>query len=153
MNLNPPTSSWTPTKLWEPLQIWTVVLAIVKITTWTVAFDWSSPWHCMVGFGSCASIILYSFLLCIPFGVFRRKQIQVLTFLCADIALACTVFINVGSAAGFIAGSLMLATTVALKLIYNQRQRLLCVPAKGKLQYCCYLLLWGALAYFARSHS
>ena len=50
--------------------------------------------------------------------------------------------------AGIIAGLLMLMTTIVLKLIYNRRQRLLCVPAKGKLQYCCYLLVWSVLAYF-----
>ncbi len=148
MDSNTTASSWTPTKLWEPLQIWTVSLANVKTVISSVACDWSDPYYGMDHLGSYARIILISFLISIPFGVFRKKRIQVLTFLCADIAMSYYIFIKVGQMAGIIAGSLMLLTTIALTLIYKQRQKLHCVPPKGKLQYCCYLLGWTVLAYF-----
>lgn len=148
MNSNSTTSSWTPTKLWEPLQIWTVVLAIVTISISAVACDWSYPYKGMAAPGSYARIILFSFIVSIPFGIFRRKYLQLLTFLCVDIALAYYICIKISTMAGIISGLLMLMTTIVLKLIYNRRQRLLCVPTKGKLQYCCYLLAWSVLAYF-----
>ena len=147
--MNSTTSSWTPTKLWEPLQIWTVLLANVKIAISSVACDWGNSYYGMDDLGSYARIILISFIISIPFGVFRRKRVQMLAFLCIDIALACYIFIKVGYIAGIITGAMMLLTTGVLTLIYNnQRQRLLCVPSKGKLQYCCYLLGWGMLTYF-----
>ncbi|MCM1033985.1 MAG: hypothetical protein NC405_09600 [Odoribacter sp.] len=147
MNSNSTISSWTPTRLWEPLQIWTVSLANVKTAISSVACDWGDPYYGMDDLGSYAKIILISFIISIPFGVFRKKRIQELTFLCADIALAYYIFIIVGHMAGIISGLLMLMTTVILTLIYKQRQRLLCVPPRGKLQYCCYLLGWAVLAY------
>lgn len=147
MNSNSTTSSWSPTRLWEPLQIWTVCLANVKIAISGVACDWGDSYYGIDDLDSYAKIILISFIISIPFGFFRRKRIQVLTFLCADIALAYYTFIIVGHMIGIIAGLLMLMTTVVLTLIYKQRQRLLCVPPKGKLQYCCYLVGWALLTY------
>lgn len=148
MNSNSTTSSWTPTKLWEPLQILTVVLAIVKFSISAVACDWGYPYVGMDNVGSYARIILFSFLICIPFGIFRKKQIQLTTFLFADIALTCYVCIKISNMAGILAGIMMLMTTIALKLIYNRRQKLLSVPAKGKLQYCCNLIVWALIACF-----
>lgn len=148
MNSKSTTLSWTPTKLWEPLQIWTVVLAIVKFSISAVACDWGYPYKGMDALGSYAMIILFSFIVSIPFGIFRRKHLQLLTFLCVDIALAYYICIKISTMAGIISGLLMLMTTIVLKLIYNRRQRLLNVPAKGKFQYCCYLLVWSLLAYF-----
>ncbi|MCM1066430.1 MAG: hypothetical protein NC418_02515 [Muribaculaceae bacterium] len=148
MKTDSTTTSWTPTMLWEPLQIWTVALAIVKIIISRVACDWEEPYFGMNDFASCAGIILLSFALSIPFGVFRRKRLQMAAFLCADIVLAAGVYITAGSAPGIVAALLMLTTTASLYLIYRRQQRLLFVPAKGKLQYCCYLLVWGALTYY-----
>lgn len=147
MNSNSTTSSWTPTKLWEPLQIWTVSLAIVKTAISSVVCDWGVTYYGMNDLRSYSRLIFISFLISIPFGVFRKKHIQALTFLCADIALAYYIFIKVGQISGIVAGFLMLMTTVTLILIYNQRQRLIYVPSQGKLQYCSYLLVWGVLTY------
>ena len=149
MNSDSVISSWSPTKLWEPLQIWTVTMSIIKIAISRVASDWEVPNfnYGMDDLGLYARIILFSFIISIPFGIFRRKHMQLLTFLCADIVLACNIFIKAGYVVGIVAVFLMLMTTVALKLIYNRRQKLFSVPFKGKLQYCCYLLVWGVIAY------
>ena len=148
MDSDSTTPSWTPTKLWEPLQILTVVLAIVKISISAAAYDWTYPFHGIDNLCSYARIILFSFLICIPFGIFRKKYIQVLTFLCIDIALSYYMFLKANLEVGIIAGLLMLITTVILKFIYNRNQILLSIPPKGKLQYCSYLLIWSVLAYF-----
>lgn len=150
MNSNPVSSSWTPTKLWEPLQIWTVTLSIIKIVISRMACYWCAFYadYAVSDFGFYARIILFAFIISIPFGVFRSKRMQILTFLCADIVMAYNVFIKAGCVATVLAILFMLMTTVALKLIYNRPQRLFVVPLKGKLQYCCYLLIWGVLACF-----
>lgn len=110
-------------------------------------------------FGRMSGVVLSSFILTVPTGMFRRKWVQVAVFAAADAVLLCGSPVQAACAGWLLPETegavvlpawgyplLVLTTLIAVLVALKYRDRTP-VPVQGKVQYCGYLLGWSLLAW------
>lgn len=154
-----PGRKWSPRELWIPAMIWMTSLMLVKLLLFDALLCAETSWSALTGVRPYVRVILSSFILTVPTGMFHRKWVQVAVFAAADAMLLCgspvqadcagwllpeTAGAVVLPAWGYPLLSLTTFASVIAALKYPGRTP---VPVQGKVQYCGYLLGWSLLAW------
>lgn len=151
---------WPLHELWIPAMIWMAGLMITKLFLFDIFCRAEMSWEAMAGVQAYVRLILSSFILSVPIGMFRRRWIQVVVFAAADTVLLCgspaqTVCVGwllPGTMTGTVSlhawgYPLLPLTTVAAVIVALKYRGLTPVPMQGKIQYCGYLIGWSFMAW------
>lgn len=163
-------SDWSPRKLWSPTLIFFVSILILKLLVFDLIWCSASSFASLANPLVYIHVILLTFILSAPLGLFHRKWVQVGVLFVVDLWLISTLHGNGNYLAAitpldhlllgalpetrtnpdeslawsylFFALTTLAAAAIALR--YKGRTP---VPVWGKLQYLGYLLAWSLLAW------
>ncbi|HAY30675.1 hypothetical protein [Alistipes sp.] len=154
-----PGRKWSPRELWIPAMIWMTSLMLVKLLLFDALLCAETSWSALTGVRPYVCVVLSSFILTVPTGMFRRKWVQVAVFAAADAVLLCGSPVQAACAGWLLPETegavvlpawgyplLVLTTLIAVLVALKYRDRTP-VPVQGKVQYCGYLLGWSLLAW------
>lgn len=161
---------WSPRDLWSPVMTQLIGLMICKLLLFDVLWCMETSWSALLGIRLYANVILLSFILSIPIGMFRCRWTQLAILIATDIWCLYVLFhgggslsqlpvlgwlltdalpkMESGGADPFLWYNLLLPLTTLMAFMsclkYSGRTA---VPIQGNMQYCGYLLLWSLATY------
>lgn len=160
---------WSPRELWTPVMTLMVALMLLKLLLFDLLWCSGTSWSGMLDIRVYVRVILFSFILSIPVGMFRYKWLQVGVSLLVD-AWCIWVLLQMGGdpacmpvlsrlltdalpepesafAGLWFPGLLLpLTTTIAAIVVCLMNKGREVVPLPGKAQYCGYIVLWSLVA-------
>lgn len=80
---------WSPRELWIPAMIWMTSLMLVKLLLFDMLCCAQTSWGALTGVRPYVRVVLSSFILTVPTGMFRRKWMQAAVFVATDAVLLC----------------------------------------------------------------
>lgn len=151
---------WSPRELWIPAMTWMIGLMMIKLLLFCTLSRAGTSWDAMASVQPYVRVILSSFILSVPMGMFRRKWMQVAIFVAADAALLCESPVQAACAGWLLPGTTMGSislpawgypslslTTIAAVIVALKYRNRRPIPVQGKTQYCGYLIGWSLMAW------
>lgn len=155
-----PGRKWSPHELWIPAMIWMIGLMITKLLLFDMIYCAETSWSVLAEVRPYVRVILSSFILSVPMGVFRRKWVQIAVFAAADAVLLCDGPARIACVGWLLPKTVMEAvsipvwscsflplTSIAAVIVALKYRGRTSVPRLGKMQYCGYLLGWSFIAW------
>lgn len=164
---------WSPRSLWSSTMIFLVAIMIVKLLAFDLIWCSATSFSYLSNPLAYINIILLTFILSAPMGLFHRKWVQVGTLLAVDVWLVTSLIYSSNTLASiplfeyllmgalaepmeitprYLTWSYLLfaLTSIAAVFISLRSKGRTPVPLWGKLQYCGYLLVWSILSFFVK---
>lgn len=143
-----------------PVMVWMIGLMIIKLLLFVIFSLAGTSWRDMTTVVPYVRVILLSFILSIPIGMFRCRWMQIMIFVGMDAVLLCESAAQFEFVRWLLPGSriemvnipacgasLILVTTLAAIILALKYREQRSVPFPGKIQYCGYLIVWLIIAW------
>lgn len=164
---------WSPRQLWSSTMIFLIAILIAKLLVFDLIWCSATSFSYLSNPLVYINIILLTFILSAPMGLFHRKWVQVGVLFAVDVWLVTSLIYNVNTLAsippfeylllgalpesmitvsqylGWSYLSFALTSLVAVFISLRTKGRIP-VPLWGKLQYFGYLLAWSLLSFLVK---
>lgn len=164
---------WSPRKLWSSTMISLIAIMILKLLVFDLIWCSATSFSYLSNPLAYINIILLTFILSTPMGLFHRKWLQVGTLFAVDLWLITSLIYNGNTLASIspfeylLMGSIpesmttipqylvwfyvfFALTSIIAVLISLRTKGRTSVPLWGKLQYLGYLLAWSILSFLVK---
>lgn len=164
---------WSPRQLWSSTMIFLIAIMIVKLLIFDIIWCSATSFSCLSNPLVYINIILLTFILSAPMGLFHRKWLQVGILFAVDVWLVTSLIYNTNTLASiplfnyllmgelpesmkiisqYLGWSYLLfaITSIVAVFVSLRTKGRTPVPLWGKLQYFGYLLAWSILSFFVK---
>lgn len=164
---------WSPRQLWSSTMIFLIAIMIVKLLIFDIVWCSATSFSYLSNPLVYINIILLTFILSAPMGLFHRKWLQVGILFAVDAWLVTSLIYNTNTLASiplfnyllmgalpesmkiipqYLGWSYLLfaLTSITAVFISLRTKGRTPVPLWGKLQYFGYLLVWSILSFFVK---
>lgn len=164
---------WSPRQLWSSAMIFLIAIMIVKLLIFDLIWCSATSFSYLSSPQVYVNIILLTFILSVPMGLFHRKWVQIGVLFAVDVWLITSLIYNSNTFASIpllkylLTGALpesmkitpqylgwsyliFALTSIFTVFISLRTKGRTPVPLWGKLQYLGYLLVWSILSIFVK---